>query len=88
VTGRTVRWSAHDTLVILVYLSVSPRLYWPLLTRMSSAIPGDPGDPLLNTLILWWNAQHLPWSAGYWHAPAFAPAPHVLTLSETLLGLT
>ena len=55
---------------------------------MSSAIPGDPGDPLLNTLILWWNAQHLPWSAGYWDAPFFAPAPNILALSETLLGLT
>jgi hypothetical protein len=87
-TGRPVRWSPRDSVVILLYFALSLGLYWPLLTRLSSAIPGDPGDPLLNTLILWWNAQHLPWSAGYWDAPFFAPAPNILALSETLLGLT
>ena len=30
----------------------------------------------------------MPFTAAYWNAPAFAPAPHVLALSETLLGLT
>jgi len=87
-TKRHVRWSAGDALVALLYLTISVALHWPLLARMSSAIPGDVGDPLLNTWILWWNTQHPPWSAAYWHAPAFAPAPNILTLSETLLGLT
>ena len=87
-TGRPLRWSTHDALVVLLYVALSLGLYWPLLPRLSSAVPGDPGDPLLNTLILWWNAQHLPWTAGYWDAPFFAPAPNVLALSETLLGLT
>ena len=87
-TGRPVRWSARDALVILLHLTISLALYWPLLARLTSAIPGDPGDPLLNTLILWWNAQHLPWSAGYWNVAFFAPAPNILALSETLLGLT
>ncbi len=86
--GRPVRWPARDLLVILLHLALSLGLWWPLLARFSSAIPGDPGDPLLNTVILWWNAQHLPWSAGYWDAPFFAPAPGILALSETLLGLT
>jgi hypothetical protein len=85
---RPTRWTARDSLVILLHLALSLALYWPLLGRMASAIPGDPGDPLLNALILQWNAQHLPWSAGYWDVPFFAPAPNVLALSETLLGLT
>lgn len=38
--------------------------------------------------ILWWNAHHVPFTAEYWNAPAFAPAPARLVLSETLLGLT
>ena len=59
-----------------------------LLPRLGSVVPNDAGDPLLNTWILWWNAHNVPFTARYWHAPAFAPAPYVLALSETLLGLT
>jgi hypothetical protein len=59
-----------------------------LLRTFGSAIPADLGDPLLNTWILWWNAQHLPFSETYWQAPSFAPAPYAFALSETLLGLT
>lgn len=63
-------------------------LHRHLLGRFASAIPSDLGDPLLNTWILWWNAHHLPFTEQYWNAPAFAPAPYALALSETLLGLT
>ena len=28
---------------------------WPLVTRLSWRLPHDPGDPLLNAWILWWN---------------------------------
>jgi len=59
-----------------------------LIRQFGSAIPNDPGDPILNTWILWWNAHHLPLTDAYWNAPAFAPAPNALALSETLLGLT
>ena len=59
-----------------------------LIRQFGSAIPSDPGDPILNTWILWWNAHHLPLTDAYWNAPAFAPAPHAFALSETLLGLT
>lgn len=63
-------------------------LHWRLLGRFDSAIPSDLGDPLLNTWILWWNAHTLPFTEQYWNAPAFAPGPYALALSETLLGLT
>lgn len=63
-------------------------LHGPLLPQFSSAVPSDLGDPLLNTWILWWNAQRLPLTEAYWNAPAFAPAPNAFALSETLLGLT
>ena len=59
-----------------------------LIGQFGSAIPSDPGDPILNTWILWWNAHHVPLTDAYWNAPAFAPAPNALALSETLLGLT
>jgi hypothetical protein len=63
-------------------------LHAALLGQFTSAIPSDPGDPLLNTWILWWNTQRVPFTEAYWNAPAFAPAPYALALSETLLGLT
>ena len=63
-------------------------LHGPLLPQFSSAVPSDLGDPLLNTWILWWNAQRLPLTEAYWNAPAFAPASNAFALSETLLGLT
>lgn len=63
-------------------------LHWALLGQVSTAVPADLGDPLLNTWILWWNAQQIPLTEAYWNAPAFAPMTRALALSETLLGLT
>jgi len=67
---------------------LSLALHRDLLPRITSAVPSDLGDPLLNMWILWWNAWTVPFTAAYWNAPAFAPAPYTLALSETLLGLT
>lgn len=47
----------------------------------------DPGDPILNTWILWWNAQALPFTARWWNAPIFFPMPDALALSEHLAGI-
>lgn len=60
----------------------------PLLTRFSSALPSDLGDPALNTWILWWNAHAVPLTDAWWNAPMFAPAPNAFALSEALLSLT
>ena len=51
-------------------------------------MPHDPGDPALNTWILWWNTQTTPLSAAWWNPPAFYPVPGVLSFSENLLGLS
>ena len=59
-----------------------------LVSAIAGTVPHDLGDPLLNTWIFWWNAHQPPLTADYWNAPAFAPAPNALALSETLLGLT
>ena len=59
-----------------------------LIEGIGVSIAGDLGDPLLNTWILWWNSQQGPLTDAYWNAPAFAPMPNALALSETLLGLT
>ena len=84
--GARVRGS--DVMALGLFAALAVALAAPLLPQFSTAIPSDIGDPLLNTWILWWNAQTAPWAADYWNAPAFAPAPYALALSENLLGLT
>jgi hypothetical protein len=61
---------------------------WPLAARLSSRVPNDPGDPVLNTWILWWNSQTVPLSEAWWDAPFFVPLPGALGLSEHLLGIS
>jgi F5/8 type C domain len=83
---RAVRESSWSQLVL--YAGVAVVYTWPLLPQLHSAVPSDPGDPLLNTWILWWNSRHLPLTAAAWNAPAFYPAHGVLAFSETLLGIS
>jgi hypothetical protein len=75
-------------LVFLVYCGVTIAVTYPLILQIGSVLPNDAGDPALNTWILWWNTQALPFSTAWWNAPAFFPAPGVLSFSENLLGLS
>lgn len=70
-----------------VYSLLTLALTWPLPLRLTSAVPGDLGDPLLNMWILWWNTQAVPLSGTWWNAPQFYPASWALGFSEHLLGL-
>lgn len=74
--------------VAAIFTVLTLGMHSGLVPRMADAIPADLGDPLLNTWILWWNAQQLPFTEAYWNAPAFAPMTRAFALSETLLGLT
>ena len=47
-----------------------------------------PGDPLLNTWILWWNATAMPFTAQWWNGPVFWPLQGSLAFSEHLVGLS
>src|SRR4051812_30061014 len=71
-----------------LYLALAIALTFPLMTTLGTALPSDPGDPALNTWILWWNAHALPYSDRWWNAPAFYPSQGVLAFSENLLGLS
>ena len=74
--------------IFLVYCAITVAFTYPLILQIGSVLPNDPGDPALNTWILWWNTQTVPFSAAWWNAPAFFPAPGVLSFSENLLGLS
>jgi hypothetical protein len=59
----------------------------PLVFHLSSRIPHDPGDPVFNTWIVWWNAHAIPFSGRWWNPPVFHPMQGALALSEHLAGL-
>src|SRR5262249_13385784 len=73
--------------VFLVYTLLAAAFTWPLLRDMRTHIAGDPGDPILHTSILVWNATTLPLSAAWWNAPHYYPTAGVTALTENLLGL-
>lgn len=75
-------------LAFLAYCGITMALTHPLILQISSVLPNDAGDPALNTWILWWNTQAVPFSARWWNAPVFHPAPDVISFSENLLGLS
>jgi hypothetical protein len=70
------------------YIAATIVLTYPLVTGLGRFVPSDPGDPLLVTWVLWWNAHHVPLTASWWNAPAFFPSPDTLALSEHFLGLS
>ena len=60
-------------LVFLIYCGITVVLTYPLIVQLTSVLPNDAGDPALNTWILWWNTQAIPFSTTWWNAPAFFP---------------
>ncbi len=72
----------------LAYSIITLALTYPLIFRLGTVLPHDPGDPALNTWILWWNAQAVPYTTAWWNAPNFFPVPGALAFSENLLGLS
>jgi len=76
---------ARVTLVLALLTTV---VTYPLAREAARALPGDLGDPLLNTFILGWDASRiLHGFAGVWTAPFFFPLRDTLALSEHLFGV-
>ena len=61
---------------------------WPLPLHLSNRFTHDPGDPLLVTYLIWWNAHAIPLTSAYWNAPYFWPMRDALALTEHLAGLS
>ena len=68
-------------------MALSLAWLWPLPTRLGSRIANDPGDPVLNTWILWRTTQALPFTNAWWNAPIFHPMDGAFALSEHLTGI-
>jgi hypothetical protein len=82
-SSRVAIW----TVAPVSYAALTVVLTWPLVLHLSTTIPHDLGDPVLNTWILWWNAHAVPFTARWWNPPSFWPTPGILAFSENLLGL-
>jgi hypothetical protein len=85
VTAR--RDHPHPLIVLACFAALSVVWTWPLVRQLSSRIAFDPGDPLLNTWILWWNSQAVPLTEEWWSPPIFYPMRGALALSEHLAGI-
>lgn len=72
---------------VAVYLVVAVVWSWPLAIHLGNRYTHDPGDPLLNTYLIWWNAQAVPLTAAYWSPPFYWPMRGTMALSEHLAGL-
>ena len=84
------RSSAREALAVIgAFGAVAVVATWPLILRLGDALPVSLGDgPLLNTLILAWDADRLLHGLqGWWDLPFFHPYTHVLAFSENLLGI-
>ena len=70
-----------------LFLGAALLLTHPLAGSLGSALPGNLGDPLLNTWTLGWGAQWLGGGRHVWDAPIFHPHPDTFAYSEHLLGI-
>jgi hypothetical protein len=76
--------SRRDALgATLAYAALALVFTWPLARGLTTDVPGDFGDPLLNAWIIAWDASHL--GRGWWNANIFHPHPLALAYSEHLL---
>jgi hypothetical protein len=82
---RNVRFPA---LLTALFLGAALLLTHPLSGSLGSALPGNLGDPLLNTWTLGWGAQWLGGGRHVWDAPIFHPHPDTFAYSEHLLGIS
>lgn len=82
-------WRRPQALIpAAVYLAVALVWSWPLPLHLTNRFTHDPGDPLLITYLIWWNAHAVPLTAAYWNAPYYWPLRDALALTDHLAGLS
>jgi hypothetical protein len=75
--------------VALLLAAITVLVTWPLAARAGSALPGNLGDPLLNSFTLGWGSERLADGLrGFWDGPAFHPHRDTVAFTEHLLGIT
>jgi hypothetical protein len=82
---RSARWALAAA---AVYTALAGAYTWPVAAHLGDRVPIDGYDPLLNSVLLFWNAQRVPLTSAWWNAPFFFPLDGTIAMSETLLGLS
>ncbi len=72
----------------LVYLALTLAWVWPLPLHLTNRFTHDPGDPLLETYLIWWNAHARPLSDAMWNAPYYWPLRDAVALTEHGAGMS
>src|SRR5690606_22742410 len=52
-----LRPSTRHAWAATAYAALAVAFTWPLALTLPDVVPHDPGDPLLSTWALWWNAR-------------------------------
>ncbi|HET7218105.1 MAG TPA: hypothetical protein VFJ02_08650 [Vicinamibacterales bacterium] len=80
--------SIRNGFILLAFSALAIVWTWPVAAHLTSRIPHDAGDPILNIWILWWNAHAMPLTEAWWNPPMMWPMPGAMALSEHLLGVS
>ncbi|RKN45386.1 hypothetical protein [Micromonospora endolithica] len=82
------RWLRHEwTLAMLGGVLLAVVLTWPTLRHPATTVPGDIGDPTLQTWqVAWAGHALLDNPSGLWHSNTFFPETYTYAYSDTLLG--
>jgi len=85
--GRGSRVGGRSVYIFAIYSLLTLLLTHPLLFNLTTAVPNDIGDPLLNTWILAWDSHALLTDPlNLFNANIFYPLPNTLAYSEHLLS--
>ena len=88
-SAATTNLDARSAMIAFAaYTLVTIAVTWPVTRHLTSHVPHDLGDPLLSTVILWWNAHHLPFATKFWDGSFYWPATGTLTFSDHRLGVS
>ena len=85
---RGLRPATRNGLILLAFGALAIVWTWPVAAHLSTRIPHDAGDPVLNIWILWWNAHAVPFTEAWWSPPMMWPMPGAMALSEHLVGVS
>jgi hypothetical protein len=74
--------------VLAALVGIALVVTFPLVLHLTTYLPNDLGDPVLNAWILWWDATAIGKGLHQlWDAPSYFPYAHTLAYSDHLLGI-
>ncbi len=86
-TNQPTNYPTSLLFILAIYVLLSLVLTYPLLFNLTTAVPNDIGDPLLNTWILAWvDHALLTDPLNLFNANIFYPLPNTLAYSEHLFS--